>query len=1191
MQDHQAPSLGPTPSSVEAFIKRWEHSGAAERANYQLFLSELCDVIGVPRPNPTGADDSQNAYVFERAVLFQHGDGNTSTGRMDLYKRLCFVLEAKQGANVPDPDEALSEAARELKRKLKAGTARRGTAAWDDAMLRARGQAEQYSRAIPASEGRPPFLIVVDVGHSIELYSEFSCTGGTYIPFPAPGSHRIFLHDLEREDVRERLRLVWTTPHELDPSRRSARVTREIAARLARLAVLLEKDGHDAHGVASFLMRGLFTMFAEDVGLLARSSFTNLLKSLQDKPQDFVPVIEELWGRMDRGGYSISLRMPVLQFNGGLFESATALPLSKDQLQLLIEASQCDWRDVEPAIFGTLLERALAPEERHKLGAHYTPRAYVERLVMPTIVEPIRAEWETARMAAVTQANKGDLKKAAPGLKAFHRRLCHTRVLDPACGSGNFLYVTLEHLKRIEGEVLDTLNLMGERQAVLEMAGETVGPHQFLGLEINPRAAAIAELVLWIGTLQWHFRNRGNVNPPQPIIRNFRNIQCRDALMEYDRVEPVLDDQGQPVTRWDGRTTKPHPVTGREVPDETFRVPTVRYINPRPTQWPEADYVVGNPPFIGPALMRQALGDGYTETIRAVHSDMGDSSDFVMYWWNHAAKLARENKIQRFGFITTNSLRQTFSRRVLETHLVATTSPSRGEVGRDSDRVRVLPPLSLLFAIPDHPWVDVVDGAAVRIAMTVATAGIHDGLLCQVISERETEGDGYEVELASTRGHINADLTTGADVSGAVSLRANEELSCPGVKLHGAGFIVTTEEATALGLGRIQELSRHIRSYRNGRDLAARPRDVMVIDLFGLNESEVRTKFPEVYQWILERVKPERDQNNRQSYRDKWWIFGEPREDFRPALIGLRSFISTVETSKYRFFVFLDQSILPDNKLINIAVDDACFFGVLSSRVHVCWALATGGVLGPTPVYVKTKCFETFPFPVATDAQKAKIRDLAEHLDAHRKRQQAEHADLTMTGMYNVLEKLRAGDPLTDTERKIHEQGLVSVLKQLHDDLDAAVFSAYGWPVTLTDQQILEKLVALNAERAAEEAQGKIRWLRPEYQCRGEKAQQTQLDVPSSGEGPRPALSKVGGPRGPVGKGATKPVRPPWPKLLPDQVRLLRENLAAQSTPVNAQTLAKAFTRARVEKVEELLQALVTLGQARLVEGGKYLAG
>jgi len=1169
MADTHMPVPIATSDSVAAFIKRWEGSGSAERANYQLFLSELCDVLGVPRPNPAGPDDTQNTYVFERAVTFQHGDGTTSTGRVDLYRQGCFILEAKQGSNVKDPDEALSAAARELKRKLKAGTARRGTGAWDDAMLRARGQAEQYCRALPASEGRPPFLIVVDVGHSIELYSEFSCTGGTYIPFPAPGSHRVFLDDLDQADVRERLQTVWTAPRDLDPTRRSARVTREIAASLARLAVSLDRDGHDPHAAASFLMRCLFTMFAEDVGLLARESFSKLLQSLRDKPQDFVPVIEELWGRMDRGGYSVSLRMTILQFNGGFFENATALPLNQDQVQLLIEAAQCDWRDVEPAIFGTLLERALAPEERHKLGAHYTPRAYVERLVMPTIIEPLRAEWETARTAAVSLANKGDIKKAATGLKAFHQKLCHTRVLDPACGSGNFLYVTLEHLKRIEGEVLDTLNLMGERQAVLDMAGEAVGPHQFLGLEINPRAAAIAELVLWIGTLQWHFRNRGNVNPPQPIIRNFHNIQCRDALIDYDRVEPMLDDQGQPVTRWDGRTTKPHPVTGREVPDESARVPTVRYVNPRAATWPEADYVVGNPPFIGPALMRQALGDGYTETVREVHSDMGESSDFVMYWWNHAAKLVREGKIQRFGFVTTNSLRQKFNRRVLETHLAGTPNP-----------------LSILFAIPDHPWVDASDGAAVRIAMTVAASGSHDGLLSQVVSEKETEGDGFDVELESTRGRINADLTTGADVAGAVELIGNGKLCYRGVQIIGEGFIVSSEEAMNLGCGKMSGIENHIREYRNGRDLTSRPRGAMAIDLFGLSESDVRNRYPAVFQWILERVKPERDQNNRKSYRDKWWIFGEPRGEMRPALFGLRRYISTVETSKHRFFMFLDAAILPDNKLINIALEGAWGLGTLSSRIHVCWALATGGHLGVgnDPVYVKTRCFETFPFPVATEAQKTRIRDLAEQLDAHRKRQQAEHPDLTMTGMYNVLEKLRANATLTMAERTIHEQGLVSVLKQLHDDLDAAVFEAYGWPTTLTDAQILEKLVALNAERAAEEAKGLIRWLRPDYQCRGEKVHQTELEVDPGTQAGRKTENE-GGAKAP------KSARAPWPKTLPEQVKVLRELLAAQSSPATAQILAKSFSRARVDKIEELLQTLVTLGQARVVGEGLYLAG
>jgi hypothetical protein len=574
--------------AVSAFIDRWARSGAAERANHQLFISELCDLIGVSHPDPATPDNSENAYVFERVITFQDGDGKTSPGFIDLYKRGCFVLEAKQGADAPT-EEPMSLAAQELKRQLRKGHGRRGSGAWDDSMLRARGQADRYIRALSTEEGRPPFLIVLDVGHSIELFSEFSCTGGTYIPFPAAGSHRIFLPDLQRPEIRERLKQVWTNPSELDPTRRSARVTREIASQLAKLAVSLEKAGHSAEIASAFLMRCLFTMFAEDVGLLMRGGFTHLLESMRDTPEHFAPMVAELWGKMNTGGFSASLRTNILQFNGGLFEDSTALELTKDQVLLLIEAAKSDWRDVEPAIFGTLLERALNPVERHKLGAHYTPRAYVERLVMPTVINPVREEWEAVHVAAVSLANQDEMKKAIAEVKKFHRKLVNIRVLDPACGSGNFLYVTLEHLKRIEGEIFDALDSFGHHQSVLEMAGETVDPHQLLGIEVNPRAAGIAELVLRIGALQWHFRNRGNVQPAQPIIRNFHNIECRDALIECDSVEKVLDDEGNLVTHWDGRTTKPHPVTGKEVPDETARIPVYKYLNPRKADWPEAD--------------------------------------------------------------------------------------------------------------------------------------------------------------------------------------------------------------------------------------------------------------------------------------------------------------------------------------------------------------------------------------------------------------------------------------------------------------------------------------------------------------------------------------------------------------------------------------------------------------------------
>jgi hypothetical protein len=1001
---------------------------------------------------------------------------------------------------------------------------------------------------------------VVDVGHSIELYSEFSCTGGTYTPFPTAGQHRIFLADLARADIRERLHLVWTDPLSLDPTRRSAKATREIAAKLASLAMSLERGGHEPHMVASFLMRCLFTMFAEDVWLIGKGSFTRLLESLTDTPDHFVPMVEELWRNMNTGGFSTTLRLPVLQFNGGLFEDSTALPLTRDQLLLLIEAARCEWRDVEPAIFGTLLERALDPVERHKLGAHYTPRAYVERLVLRTVMEPLREQWQGVQAAAVKLANDGDTAGAAAEIRRLHDRLCKLRILDPACGTGNFLYVTFDHLKRLEGELFDMLGDLGQGQLPLELPGETVFPNQFLGIEVNPRAAAIAELVLWIGALQWHYRTRGRLNqPPQPIIRNFHNIECRDAVLAWDAAEPVIDDDGNPVTHWDGRTTKPHPTTGREVPDESAQIPVMRYANPRPAAWPQADYVVGNPPFIGTARMRDALGDGYTEALRKAHREVGNSSDFVMYWWNHAADLVRAGKLRRFGLVTTNSLSQTFNRRVIERHLDAK------------------PPLSLAFAVPDHPWVDSTDGAAVRIAMTVGVPGdATPGVLATVTYEQAGDGEGYDVTISEQRGTIHADLTVGADVSGTVPLQANEDLSNRGFCLFGSGFIVTPDEAERLGLGRVPGLEQHIRPYRNGRDLTATPRGVMVIDLYGLTADQVRQRFPEVYQWVYERVKPERENNKRKCRRENWWIFGEPNPKLRRQLDGLPRYIATVETSKHRFFQFLDIAIMPDNMLVNVASEDAFVLGMLSSRAHVAWALAAGGRLGygNDPRYNKTRCFETFAFPDANESQKAHIRELGEQLDAHRKARQAMHSKLTITDMYNVLERERAGEPLTAKEKTIHEQALVAVLRDIHDELDRAVLDAYGWPHDIGDDELLQRLVALNAARAAEEQAGLVRWLRPDYQC------------PDGAKDTHGGLGLTIEPETAAGKAAR--TRHTWPSRLSDRMQALREVLTAAEEPLSAVELARRFKGARSDTVAELLETLADLGHVRRVDGERF---
>jgi hypothetical protein len=255
---------------------------------------------------------------------------------------------------------------------------------------------------------------------------------------------------------------------------------------------------------------------------------------------------------------------------------------------------------VEPAIFGTLLERALDPNERHALGAHYTPRAYVERLVLPTVIEPLRIEWANAQAAALTLAHEAsDLEAHPPVVKTkkdfaaldrhnaavrakwkearqqvrdFLHRLCTLRVLDPACGSANFLYVTLEHLKRLEGEVLNQLGALGDTQDALDLGRETVTLQQLKGVELNERAAALAELVLWIGFLQWHIRTSGRASVAEPVVHDYRNIEHRDAVLVFDRQETVLDADGAVVTRWDGKTTKPHPVTGQPVPDESAQV-------------------------------------------------------------------------------------------------------------------------------------------------------------------------------------------------------------------------------------------------------------------------------------------------------------------------------------------------------------------------------------------------------------------------------------------------------------------------------------------------------------------------------------------------------------------------------------------------------------------------------------------
>lgn len=575
----------------------------------------------------------------------------------------------------------------------------------------------------------------------------------------------------------------------------------------------------------------------------------------------------------------------------------------------------------------------------------------------------------------------------------------------------------------------------------------------------------------------------------------------------------------------------------------------------------------------------------------------------MLHFWDEAAtRLLRKplkgqtNPLRRFGFITTNSITQTFSRRVIERHMAAKE------------------PLSLVFAVPNHPWMKALDKASVRIAMTVAEKGEQQGVLAKVVAEAGLNSDTPQVVLEASRGKVRANFTLGADLASARQLLGNEALSSRGVVLHGAGFIVTPVQAKAMGLGSIGGLESHIVPYRNGRDLAQRPRGVMVIDLYPLDVEEVRARFPAVYQHVLDNVKPERDHNSRDYRRLNWWLFGENIPEARKALFSVPHYIATVETTKHRFFQFLDASIRPDNKLVAIGIATAEHLAVLSSRLHVVWSIAKGAWMGVgnDPVYAKSETFDPFPFPAAVDptispveplfAQQERLRGLGERLDSFRKQRLAEHSFLTMTGLYNALERLRELEngcdvpPLTDAERDVHQAGLISMLKELHDDIDRAVLAAYGWDdlipslvgkpgATLpspyktetqerVEEELLTRLVALNLERVAEEKRGTVQWLRPDYQM-------PRLSVKT----PKPEEEHIG----------TFDVelpdavdRPKWPTDGLEQIRLVRDLLAKAPAPTPSDAVASVFdgrnTAKRRERIAEVLDTLVATGLARTRE-------
>ncbi len=1098
----------PVAMTVDDLLAKWlGKEKAGERAEYQQFLTEAMQALGVPSPGDDGVPAGN--FRFEMPVKSEAVYGGKGTKRIDLYKRGCFILEAKQSQleeGETAPDEAVAEAepaetvfdlfGNPVGTISAKGKPRRR---YDRLMEDARLQAQRYALALPDDHATPPFLIVADIGRAFELYFDFAGNGRGYRPFPHERGYRIALGDLASEEIIDgveltaagTLRAIWTDPASIDPRTRAAKVTRDIAERLSRVAAQLEQDQRNlrpgdaeiALGIEAtslFLMRTLFCMFAEDVELLPKDSFKTFLSDAENRTDNFWRSgLKDLWSRMNDpdkvNRYWSHGDAVVKYFNGNLFSGARVYDLDGSSKRELRIAADQDWRAVEPAIFGTLLEQVLTASERAKLGAHYTPRPYVQRLVQAVVMDVLEPEWEAVLAEARALLDKapsparasreapsparGEGNKAPLPLReregpapqawegegaaialacAFHARLANLRILDPACGTGNFLYVAMENLLRLESEV---------RQFVIGLGGAldpAVHPNQFLGLELNPRAAVIAELVLWIGWLRFRLANTPEAIG-EPVLPPLSNIN-EGTHGGYDAVL-VRTTTGEPDTE-----------------------------NPRRPEWPEADFIVGNPPFIGGKDIRDRLSGGYAEALWAANPRVPKSADFVMHWWDRAAVILTRPgaRLRRFGFVTTNSITQVFSRRVIEGWLYPPSPSGEG-----------LEKLHLTLAIADHPWTRATkDAAAVRIAMTVAEGGPGEGRLIEIVGEAALDSDDPVLEEREARGRINADLSVGTDVTQVVPLKANEGLCSRGVATFGAGFIVTPEKARELGLGQRPGLDAHVRDYRNGRDLLQRPRGVMVIDLFGMSEQDVMERFPEVYQHLLTTVKPERDGNRRATRRNNWWLFGELAPAFRDYTFGLSTFLATTETAKHRIFQRLPLSVLPDNTLVNLGLDDAFALGILSSTPHEHWVLERGGWLGfgNDNRYSKSLVFDPFPFPERSEA----VAEIAERLDAARRAGLAANPSLTMTGLYNFVTPIREGN-LPPEQEAAATRARAFIVAKLHDDLDQAVADAYGWGEDwqrspLPPAEIVRRLVALNAQRAAEEADGHIRWLRPDYQ-------------------------------------------------------------------------------------------------------------
>ena len=939
-----------TPSE---FIAKWRASELKERSASQEHFIDLCRLLG--EPTPAEADPAGERYCFERGARKDSG----GDGWADVWKRGFFAWEYK--GRRADLDAAFN-------------------------------QLRQYALALE----NPPLLIVSDMAR---FRVRTNWTNSVSV------THEFTLDDLADGATRDKLKWAMSDPERLRPGETRQAVTERAAATFAELAQGLRDRGHEPQTVAHFVNRLVFCMFAEDVGLLPGNMFTRMLEQARRRPDEFAELARDLFGAMSVGG-RVGFES-VAWFNGGLFDDDTALPLDRQGIETALEAAALDWSEIDPSILGTLFERGLDPDKRSQLGAHYTDRDKIMRIVDPVIVRPLLAEWEAAKAeitamveradAAGSPAAKTRLRRQADGaLRTFLERLRRFTALDPACGSGNFLYLALHALKDIEHRVQLEAEAMG-----LQRAFPAVGPANVRGIEINAYAAELARVSVWIGEIQWMRRN-GFRESRDPILKPLENVECRDAILASDGTEP---------------------------------------------HWPEADVVIGNPPFLGYSPQRETLGDAYIAAVRGLYKGSVPAfADLVCYWFHKASKLMASGGISRAGLVATNSIRGGKNRVVLD------------RIAGDS---------VIYDAWPDEPWI--VDGAAVRVSLVCFGA----------------QNLGLPVRLNGEVSHrINADLTSATvDLTAAARLSGN----------HGAAFVGGMKKGAFDISG---DLAREwlrlpanpngrpnadvLKPWMNGMDVTRRPAGKWVVDFgHGMTETEAAL-YEAPFAHIRERVKPARDQNNREDLRRNWWRHDRSGKTLFERLSATSRYIATARVAKHRLFVWIDSRICPDGQLVVIARDDDVTLGILHSRFHEAWSLRLGTSLEDRPRYTPTTTFETFPFPdglspdvhaadYAADPRAVAIAEAARRLVELRARwlnppEWVEWVDEPVPGYPRrpVARDEAAAKALKARTLTNLYNARPQWLADAHAVLDAAVAAAYGWDAGISEDEALRNLLAQN---------------------------------------------------------------------------------------------------------------------------------